>query len=135
MDRALDRPLIAVVEDNEDNCVLLHALLDEQYHLVVYTNGPEALERLRHDRPALVLLDVSLPGMDGLEVLRRLRASPTTRDLPVIALTAHAMAGDRERILAEGFDDYLSKPILDEHLLFAAVARLLVRSGPGGAQA
>ncbi len=133
MDRKLDRPLIAVVEDNEDNCVLLHALLDERYPLVVYTSGPQALERLEHDRPALVLLDVSLPGMDGLEVLRRLRESPATRDLPIVALTAHAMAGDRERILAEGFDDYISKPILDEQLLYAAIARLLARSGPGDA--
>jgi CheY-like chemotaxis protein len=75
--------------------------------------------------PDLVLLDISLPGMDGPEVLKRLRADPALTRLPVIALTAHAMAGDRERFLALGFNGYVTKPILDEELLFATVRELL----------
>lgn len=133
MDRALDRPLITVVEDNEDNCVLLHALLDARYELDVYNDGLGALEGLGRRLPKLVLLDVSLPGMDGIEVLGRIKGSPHTRNLPVIALTAHAMTGDRERILAKGFDDYISKPILDEQLLYLAIERLLQRGTGGGA--
>jgi len=71
------------------------------------------------------LLDVSLPEMDGTEVLRRIRADAGLRDLPVIALTAHAMSGDREKYLAAGFDEYVTKPIVDETLLLDAIKRLL----------
>ncbi len=75
--------------------------------------------------PDLVLLDVSLPGMDGTEVLRQIRADPQLRHLPVIALTAHAMAGDREKYLGAGFSEYVTKPIVDENLLLEAISRLL----------
>jgi two-component system, cell cycle response regulator DivK len=112
---------IAVVEDNADNRLLLRSLLGEDYRLIEYKDGAEALAGLRDDRPDLVLLDISLPGMDGEEVLARMRADPSLRDLPVIALTAHAMAGDRERLLGAGFDDYVAKPIVDEEVLFAAI--------------
>ena len=77
------------------------------------------------DRPALVLLDISLPGMDGTAVLAALRADPELKDLPVIALTAHAMAGDREKYLGLGFDGYLTKPIVDERVLIDGIAQLL----------
>ena len=70
-----------------------------------------------------MLLDISLPEMDGGEVLRRIRADPDLRDLPVIALTAHAMAGDREKYLAAGFNDYVTKPIVDEQILLDAIQR------------
>ena len=119
---------IAVVEDNPDNRLLLRALLANDYALTEYEAGPPALVGLRRDRPDLVLLDISLPDMDGTEVLKHLRADPHLRDMPVIALTAHAMTGDRERYLAFGFNDYVSKPIVDEELLFDAIARLLPRS-------
>jgi CheY-like chemotaxis protein len=82
---------------------------------------------LRQERPDLVLLDISLPGMDGVAVLREIRADAGLRDLPVIALTAHAMAGDREKYTAFGFDDYVTKPIVDEEILLSAINRLLAR--------
>jgi CheY-like chemotaxis protein len=116
---------VAVVEDNADNRLLVSAILGDLYRVVEYAGGPEALEGMRRQPPDLVLLDVSLPGMDGTELLRHLRADPVLRGLPVIALTAHAMAGDRERYLALGFDHYLSKPIVDENDLLGAIARLL----------
>jgi CheY-like chemotaxis protein len=121
---------IAVVEDNPDNRLLVRALLEDHYVLTEYETGAEALAGLPGDRPDLVLLDISLPGMDGMEVLRRLRAEPALTGLPVIALTAHAMAGDRQRFLAAGFDDYVTKPIVDEGVLLGAIVRCLDR--PGG---
>lgn len=118
-------PRIAIVEDNPDNRLLLQALLIDQYELDEYEDGPAALEGIPRAVPALVLLDVSLPGMDGPEVLRRLRGMPGLDRIPVVALTAHAMTGDRERLLAQGFDDYIAKPILDEELLYTAIRTLL----------
>lgn len=118
-------PRIAIVEDNADNRLLLSALLDDAYELDEYEDGPSALAGCSARRPALVLLDISLPGMDGPEVLRRLREDSTLAKIPVIALTAHAMTGDRERYLGLGFDDYVTKPIVDESILFAAITRLL----------
>ncbi len=118
-------PTLAVVEDNADNRLLLQAILGDQYDLVEYENGIDALAGIQAARPDLVLLDISLPGMDGNEILARLRADATLRGLPVVALTAHAMAGDRERFLAAGFDDYITKPIVDETRLFEAIDRLL----------
>jgi CheY-like chemotaxis protein len=116
---------IAVIEDNADNRLLVEAILQGQYALAEYESGPQALAALPEAVPDLVLLDISLPEMDGPEVLRRIRLHPALTGLPVIALTAHAMAGDRERYLAAGFDDYVSKPILDEQILLAAIGRLL----------
>lgn len=114
---------IAIVEDNPDNRLLALAILEGRYDCVEYETGAEALAGLRRDVPALVLLDISLPGMDGVETLQHIRADVALRHLPVIALTAHAMAGDRERYLRAGFDDYVSKPILDEAILLGAIAR------------
>ena len=116
---------IAVVEDNPDNRLLLQALLEDRHQLTEFDNGADALDGMREAPPELVLLDISLPRMDGTEVLRRMRLDPVLSGVPVIALTAHAMSGDRERFLAQGFDDYLSKPITDEALLFASIDRLL----------
>ena len=124
----MSKPAIAVVEDNDDNRLLLRAVFDGRYELSEHANGPNALSAFAERRPDLVLLDLSLPGMDGFEILRRIRAEPRLGDLPVIALTAHAMAGDRERVLAAGFDDYVAKPILDEGALFQAIERLLDRA-------
>jgi two-component system cell cycle response regulator DivK len=116
---------IAVVEDNPDNRLLVQVILESLYAIEEYETGFAALEGLRARRPDLVLLDVSLPGMDGTEVVRRIREDEQLRDLPVIALTAHAMSGDREKFLAAGFDDYVTKPIVDESLLLGAIERLL----------
>ncbi len=114
---------VAIVEDNADNQLLLEAMLEGRYATEAYDNGAEALDGLPRSRPDVVLLDISLPGMDGVEVLRRLRTDPGLGQVPVIALTAHAMNGDREKYLAAGFDDYVAKPILDEELLFQAIHR------------
>ena len=119
---------IAVVEDNPDNRLLVQVILEPLYEVVEYETGFAALAGLPTDCPDLVLLDISLPEMDGTEVLRRIRADEKLRHLPVIALTAHAMAGDREKFLAAGFDDYVTKPIVDEALLLAAIARRLPNS-------
>jgi len=118
---------IAVVEDNADNRLLLQALLGERYDLVEFDNGADALAGLGASLPDLVLLDISLPGMDGNEILTRIRADERLRPLPVIALTAHAMAGDREKYLSAGFDDYITKPIVDETLLFDAIEHRLAK--------
>ena len=119
---------IAVVEDNPDNRLLVQVILDSRYEITEYENGFAALEGLQEQKPDLVLLDVSLPEMDGTEVLQRIRANDRLRDLPVIALTAHAMTGDREKFLTSGFDDYVTKPIVDETLLLDAIQKLLSRN-------
>lgn len=116
---------IAVVEDNADNRLLLRAILDGLYELVEYENGIDALAGLAASLPDLVLLDISLPGMDGNEILVRIRADESLGHLPVIALTAHAMSGDREKYLAAGFNDYITKPIVDESVLLGAIERWL----------
>lgn len=116
---------IALVEDNADNRLLVQVILGDAYDVTSYENGYEALEGITHGKPDLVLLDISLPKMDGNEVLRRIRADEAVRDLPVIALTAHAMAGDREKYLASGFNGYVTKPILDEEVLLSAIERAL----------
>lgn len=116
---------IAVVEDNPDNRLLVQVILEPLYEVVEYETGFAALAGLPREKPDLVLLDISLPGMDGSEVLRRLRADAQLQSLPVIALTAHAMSGDREKYLEAGFNDYVTKPIVDETVLLAAIQRLL----------
>ena len=122
---------VAVVEDNADNRLLLQAILDGLYNVVEYENGVDALAGLAASLPDLVLLDISLPGMDGNEILMRIRADDQLRRLPVIALTAHAMAGDREKYLAAGFNDYITKPIVDETLLLRAMEKWIVAGRDG----
>jgi CheY-like chemotaxis protein len=116
---------IAVVEDNPDNRLLVNAILEDAYEISEYETGVEAVEGLSGDPPDLVLLDISLPEMDGTEVLAWIRRQPQFKELPVIALTAHAMAGDREKYLAAGFNDYVTKPIVDEDVLLGAIHRCL----------
>ncbi len=116
-------PRIAVVEDNPDNRLLVQALIGDRYEISEYETGREALEGITADPPDLVLLDISLPEMDGTEVLQHVRAREGLGSLPIIALTAHAMAGDREKFLAMGFDDYVTKPIIDEDVLVSAIER------------
>ena len=116
---------VAIVEDNADNRLLLQAILDDRFELIEYENGLAALEGFIDAVPDLVLMDISLPGMDGTEVLTRLRRADALRHVPVIALTAHVMSGDRERFLDAGFDDYVTKPIVDENVLIDSIDRLL----------
>ncbi len=118
-------PKVAVVEDNADNRMLVQALLEDRYDLTEYETGVEAVEGLPGDIPDVVLLDISLPEMDGTEVLAWMRDQEALKHLPVIALTAHAMAGDREKFLSIGFNDYVTKPIIDEDVLIEAIERCL----------
>jgi two-component system cell cycle response regulator DivK len=123
------KSIIAVVEDNPDNRLLVQAILEDLYEVREYETGTEALARIPDEIPDLILMDISLPEMDGTEVLARLRAMPGLEKIPAIALTAHAMAGDRERFISQGFDDYLTKPILDESALLEAIEALIRRQG------
>lgn len=116
---------VAVVEDNPDNRLLVQALLEDRYDLSEYETGVDAVEGLPEDVPDVILLDISLPEMDGTEVLEWLRGQDGLREIPVIALTAHAMAGDREKYLSIGFNEYVTKPIVDEDVLIDAIERCL----------
>ena len=122
-------PKVAVVEDNPDNRMLVQALLEDRYDLTEYETGVEAVRGLPDAIPDVVLLDISLPEMDGTEVLAWMRTQEALKDLPVIALTAHAMAGDREKFLSIGFDEYVTKPIIDEDVLIEAIERCLNPTG------
>ena len=106
------RTLILVVEDNEANQLLASSVLEREGYLVeLAANAKEAVERLNTNQPDLILMDVQLPGEDGLGLARRLKADPMTAMIPIVALTAHAMVGDREEALAAGCAGYIAKPI------------------------
>jgi two-component system, cell cycle response regulator DivK len=103
---------ILVVEDNEKNMRLFRDVLEAKgYRVIEATGGVPAIEMASEQLPDLVLMDIRLPDVDGIEALRLLRADERTAPIPVIALTAQAMHGDRERFLGVGFDDYISKPV------------------------
>ena len=103
---------ILIVEDNEMNLDMLSRRLEKRGHqVIVATDGAAGVERAQTNLPALILMDMSIPIMDGWEATRRLKSSPVTRHIPIIALTAHAVAGDREKCIAAGCDEYESKPI------------------------
>ena len=104
---------VAIIDDNTENRLVLRAMLEDFYSVVEYESGEEALSAVKNRKPDVILLDISLPGMDGVEVLRRLHADEALSDVGIVAVTAHAMRGDRERFLSLGFDAYLSKPIRD----------------------
>jgi two-component system cell cycle response regulator DivK len=115
---------ILIVEDVDYNRELLVQLLEDEYEILTAADGAAGIEMAARERPDLILMDLSLPGVDGWEATRRLKARPETAATPVIALTAHAMQGDEERARACGCDDYLTKPI-DEDRLFEMLARFL----------
>ena len=115
---------VMVVEDVDFNRELIVQLLEDKYKVIEAVNGQAGLELAESERPELILMDLSLPVMDGWEATRRLKANADLRAIPVIALTAHAMKGDKEKALAAGCDDYLVKP-LDEDELMARIAKYL----------
>jgi two-component system, cell cycle response regulator DivK len=117
---------VLYVEDNEDNVYLLKMRLEliEGYDIAVANDGAEAIAHVNADPPDLILMDLNLPGIDGWEATRRLKADDKTKAIPVIALTAHAMAGDREKALAAGCEDFDTKPI-DFDRLLGKMKRLL----------
>jgi two-component system, cell cycle response regulator DivK len=109
---------ILLVEDNEMNYDMLSRRLQRKgYDVLIATDGQAGVEMARAKMPALILMDMSLPVLDGWEATRQLKAAAETRAIPIIALTAHAMAGDRDQALAAGCDDYDSKPVEFERLL------------------
>jgi two-component system cell cycle response regulator DivK len=119
---------VLIVEDNADNLKLATFLLQSAGHTVISASNAEAgLALARSDRPELILMDIQLPGMDGLEATGLLKRDEKTRSIPVIALTALAMKGDEERIRAAGCDGYIGKPMRYKEFL-AAVSAHLVRT-------
>ncbi|GAB4111045.1 MAG: response regulator [Roseiflexaceae bacterium] len=105
-------PTILLVEDNEMNRDMLSRRLERKgFQILIAVDGSQGVSMARSDRPDLILMDMSLPVLDGWEATRQLKADPETRTIPVIALTAHAMASDRDQALAAGCDDYDTKPI------------------------
>ncbi|MBW3572082.1 MAG: response regulator [Gemmatimonadetes bacterium] len=121
---------ILLVEDNEMNRDMLSRRLERRgYRVVLATDGQSGVDMAASEAPDLVLMDMSLPVVDGWEATRRLKAAPATRDIPVIALTAHAMSSDREKALQAGCDEYDTKPIELPRLL--AKMEALLGGGPG----
>src|SRR5882762_5363889 len=122
---------ILIVEDNEMNRDMLsRRLIRRGYQIVMAVDGAEGIAAARAENPDLILMDMSLPVVDGWEATRRLKADIGTRAIPIIGLTAHAMAGDREKVIAAGCDDYDTKPVELPRLL-QKIEALLARTGEG----
>ena len=115
---------ILVVEDHELNLDLLVQLLEEKYEVLTATDGAAGIELAQREHPDLILMDLSLPVIDGWEAARRIKANADLDHIPIIALTAHAMIGDEKKARECGCDDYLTKP-LDEDLLFEKLDHFL----------
>jgi CheY-like chemotaxis protein len=120
------------IEDNEDNLYMLQLRFDVLggYEILSASDGAAGLAMAAAERPDLILMDLNLPEIDGWEAARRLKADPATRDIPIIALSAHAMAGDREKALATGCDDFDTKPVKFDRLLGKIEQALAAK--PGG---
>ena len=122
-------PKILLVEDNEMNRDMLSRRLARRgYEVVIAVDGEQGVAMARSATPALILMDMSLPGLDGWEATRQIKATPETQGIPVIALTAHAMSGDREKAIGAGCDDFDTKPVDLERLL-GKIEALLTRGG------
>jgi CheY-like chemotaxis protein len=120
------------VEDNEDNVYMLTTRLQRRgFDVIVARDGAEGVELAASERPDLILMDLNLPLIDGWEATRRIKAAAATGGIPVIALSAHAMAGDREKALAAGCDDYDTKPV-DLPRLLGKITALLDKAGRDG---
>lgn len=103
---------VILVEDNEMNARLLqHVLGRDGFEVTVFNSAEDAVARTANEKPDIILMDIQLPGMDGLEAARRIKADPATSTIPIIAITAHAMSGDRERIIEAGCEGYIAKPL------------------------
>ena len=120
---------LLLIEDNEMNRDMLSRRLQKQgFEILIAVDGEEGIAKALAELPALILMDMSLPGIDGWEATRRLKAEQRTRDIPIIALTAHAMADDRDKALAAGCDDFDTKPVELPRLL-SKIQALLGRQG------
>ena len=124
-------PRVLLVEDNEMNRDMLsRRLIRNGYEVVIAVDGQQGVDMATSERPDLILMDMSLPVIDGWEATRRIKASEATKKIPVIALTAHAMAGDREKAMEMGCDDYDTKPVEITRLLGKMTALLEAASRP-----
>ena len=125
------------IEDNEDNLYMLQLWFDVLggYEILSARDGVAGIAMAAGERPDLILMDLNLPEIDGWEATRRLKADPATRDIPIIALSAHAMAGDREKALATGCDDFDTKPVEFDRLLAKVEQALAARDRGSGSQA
>ena len=121
-------PKILYVEDNEDNVYMLQRRLAKHgYEMVVAGDGAQGIEAARHEKPSLILMDLSLPVISGWEAARQLKSSTETNPIPIIALSAHALDGEEKKALAAGCDDFETKPV-DLPRLLAKMARLMDES-------
>ena len=122
---------ILYVEDNEDNIYMLERRLKRAgFDVLIARDGAEGVAMARTELPALILMDMGLPVLDGTEATRKIKADPETKHIPVIALTANAMNGDREKAMASGCDDYDTKPVELPRLLGKIKALMPAKSGP-----
>jgi CheY-like chemotaxis protein len=117
---------VLYIEDNDDNVYMLKMRLEllDEFEVLTAEDGEKGCDMAASERPDLVLMDLEMPGIDGWEATRRLKSNPETRDIPVIALSAHALAGSREKALAAGCDEFDTKPIEFDRLL-ATMRRVL----------
>jgi two-component system cell cycle response regulator DivK len=118
---------ILIVEDIDFNRDLLVQLLEDNYEVIMAPDGATGIALAKHDPPDLIIMDLSLPGIDGWEATRQIKANTTLTHIPIIALSSHAMRGDEEKARQAGCDDYLSKP-LDEELLYTKLTQFLGES-------
>lgn len=123
--------VVAVIEDNLETRLLTRLLLERNYEIWEYGAGAPALQEFERRTPDVLLLDISLPHMDGTEILALLRQRPEWRQVPIIAFTAYASEAERQRYLALGFDEHISKPIVDRKAFLGTIERLLAVSSDG----
>jgi len=115
---------ILLVEDVPLNRDLMVQLLEDKFHILQAEDGFQAIAIALQSNPDMIMMDLSLPGLDGWKTIKTLKTNPSTKHIPIIALTAHAMSGDKERVMGLGCVDYISKPV-DERLLFKALQSIL----------
>jgi CheY-like chemotaxis protein len=118
------KPLVLVVEDNLDNLTTVKAILADGFYVLEATDGNTGVEMAKKHRPDLILMDIQLPGLDGIGAFKLIRSEARLQHIPIIALTASAMTTERETILAHGFDAYIAKPI-DETNFFRTIKEIL----------
>ena len=129
------KPKILVIEDNEQNIDLVTFILEKHgYQVVQARDGREGIELASRVQPAMILLDIQLPEMDGYAVARELKSNPALDNVPIVAVTSYAMAGDRERILAAGCTGYIEKPINPETFVAEVEQYMLSRPSGGGGE-
>ena len=118
------KPVVLAIEDNPDNMITVKALLANNYIVIEAVDGIEGIAMAEKHKPNLILMDIALPGIDGIEAFKAIRNNGELHNIPIIALTASAMTSDRETILSHGFDSYIAKPI-DEHIFFKTIRNVL----------